>query len=162
MMMVVDVERLQDLLSSRLTLFTIDNLFTGMAWGHIMLPESLFPFYRLLFALTLGGSVLWWVRKSSQRPPDLRAALLVIAAAGILVWMFTVTRSLPRISDGFVIPVARYTYPGIVATILMLVGGWWALWPGHLRRNGLRVLVAIVGITNIANIGIVWWYYYGG
>lgn len=159
----LDVERTSGLVLGYLGLIPFDTLFTGMAWGHIRLEGDSWAFlWRGTLLLALAGSLRWWWgRWHTSGLPGLYPALLVLALMFVLVWGNVLTRSLPLINTGIAWPMARYTYPAIVPTVLLLVGGWWALWPRRWREYATEWLVGGILLLNIANLANTWMFYYG-
>jgi hypothetical protein len=158
----VDVERTSELLLSPLSLIPFDTTFTRLAWGHVVLthPAWMYVVRGLWLAALLGG-VLWWLDVRRPTLHGLRPALALLAVAGALVWLSTLTRTLPRINEGLPLPMARYTFPAILVTILALVGGWWSLWPRRWRPAGMGLLLMGMLVLNLASVRRALEYYYG-
>jgi hypothetical protein len=81
-------------------------------------------------------------------------ALLWLALAGMAIWGTVLVRGLLSSLDPVpYIPTARYAYPVIIPTLLLLVAGW-SYWPGRrLARNqalrALRPLVFWLGFLSL-------------
>lgn len=150
----LDWERSSQILAAYTGFLPLDGLVSGLAWGQITLRNPMWVYLlRGLVLVALVGCVLWFVRRwRSNLPPGVRPALVVLVLALLLVWGSTVTRILPRISEGVLYPVARYTFPAIIPTTLALTGGWFSLWPRRLRVAALVLLVVAVLLLNIISL----------
>lgn len=140
-------------------------------WGHVPLLGD--KPYRPLAAFTLLGMLgaglalarLSW-QKNYSLPWD---ALLFMGFLMAGVWIAALVRGavyLPLLK--LYLPVARYTYPAIIPTMLVLVSGWWELL--GLPAKGLRLNPAIsfalyclfvISLSVYALLSVVR-YYYGG
>jgi hypothetical protein len=134
-----------------------DTFIESFAWSNIKLADPLWhDLARYLAVLALIGCIRWLIARRSKQSDALRPALLFLALVGILVWINTIFRPLPLLGEIYAVPVARYTFPGIIVTMLAIVGGWWALWPQKLRLGAALALIAgllalnAVAITTIA------------
>jgi hypothetical protein len=142
-------------------------------WGHVPLnlPFTSRP-YSLLALLTLaglGGSLIVLWRRRFVLP---WGALLFLGIALAVVWGQTILRGFNSLIDYkylFSIPVARYAYPAIIPTLLVLNAGWLEILRllGKWFRIAPKVqLVAyflfFVALDVISLISIAHFYYYGG
>lgn len=108
-------------LSSFIRLF--QTFWAYFGWGHVAL---LLPYaYRILFLITLTGMIgaLVWVIRDRKR---LNWNLLVfLGIVLIAVWSLAFMRGTGTLVDSRTqIPVARYAYPAIFPTMLVLNAGW--------------------------------------
>ncbi len=140
-----------------------DTLFSGIAWGQVRLEVPGFMWLTRGLLLAAGAGAGLWLWRARRHPPPamLLPMLAVLAGALLLVWGATITRALPRVYDGFVFPVARYTYPAIVPTALLLVAGWRELWHPAWRHRATVGLLAALGGLALTTVARVWHYYYG-
>jgi len=129
------------------------------AWGHVNLSEA---WYWVLSAGTTLGAVgalvgltrLW----RSDQPAVVKRAVGLLAGAGLLVWLNTISRSHPvQLSQGNMVflPAARYAYPVIIPTLLALMGGWLALMPHRAKvqaATGLLVGLSLLDTVSLATI----------
>lgn len=146
------------------TLFIpFDTLFNGIAWGQVRLemPGLVWLTRGLLLAAVAGAGLWLWRTRRSSPPAALLPMLAILAGALVLVWGAAITRALPRVYDGFVFAVARYTYPAIMPTALLLVAGWREWWHPAWRHRATVGLLAALGGLALASIARVWHYYYG-
>ncbi len=92
-------------------------------WGHVFLLGSNPYFILALFTVASGIGVvpaLW--RRRRALPRDV---CFLFAVAMLCVWGPTLLRGLGQSLIGVVyVPVARYAYPVIIPTVLVLVLGW--------------------------------------
>lgn len=166
-----DVERSREIAARFVGFLPLDGLYTGLAWGHIRLTQPpLLWLFRVLTGAALAGCGWWvlrrlWQQRQSRPAPEHNRALLpigaVLLAALLLVWGNTILRAFPKISEGLVYPSTRYTFPVMVATVLVLVGGWWALFPARLQRIAVLLLLVGLAALNAASVALVWWFYRG-
>jgi len=116
--------------TSRVMLHTF---WARFGWGHVPLLGH--KPYRYLGVVTLlavpGVAWLAW-RWRKSLPWD---ALILLGLAAALVWGLAVTRGTFYLIYTPYIPVARYAYPAIIPTLLILSAGWVA---------GLRSLCRLV------------------
>jgi hypothetical protein len=140
-------------------------------WGHVPLLGA--KPYRLLAAFTLLGLLgaalalarLFWQKKFSL-PWD---ALLFMVFLMAGVWVAALVRGaiyLPLLK--LYLPVARYAYPAIIPTMLVLVSGWYELLglPAKWLRLNPAISFALyclffIGLSVYALLSVVR-YYYGG
>ncbi len=109
---------------------TAENLFqtfwAKFGWAHVPLAYS--PLYALLKILTLLGVVGAVLSCFSQARALRWDAVLILGLAGVAIWMLTVLRGAGQsIWHDPYIPVARYAYPVIIPTTLVLTAGWWQI-----------------------------------
>ncbi|MFZ6031479.1 MAG: DUF2142 domain-containing protein [Chloroflexota bacterium] len=101
-------------------------------WGNVGLAFGR-P-YLLLAVVTaagLAGALLSLFRQHRRLP---WAALFFLGLSAGLVWGFTFVRgSIYLVYQAHFIPAARYAYPVVIPTVLVLVAGW-AAWGRFLRR----------------------------
>jgi hypothetical protein len=154
-----DMERSSHLLLHYTGFTPLDSLTTRLAWGHIQLNTIWKYLFRAVVLVALIGTFRWFIRPPAASKKGLRPALLVAGLAALLVWGITITRVLPRISEGVVFPFAHYTFPAILPTALAIVGGWWACWPARFRRYALAVLTSGTVALNGAAIWTIWSFY---
>jgi hypothetical protein len=95
-------------------------------WGHVPLPGN--KPYRLLGWVTLAGiagalvAILRYIDRLERFP---WAAMVVLSTTLAIAWLGTFSRGaiymgIPRLY----IPVARYVYPAIIPSLLVLTTGW--------------------------------------
>lgn len=155
----LDLERTGPVLyhSFRRVLMTF---FVVFAWGHIQIPGSLwFSLLQALIAISLAGMVVWLARRRARLPQSLWPSLILLGLAVFLSWGSTIARVLPALELNPYLPVARYTFPAIIPGLLMLVGGWWALWPRRLRTPAALLLLAGLFVLNLLAIHTIWTFY---
>lgn len=155
-----DVQRTIPILRNYTGFLPIDGYVSGFAWGHVhVLAEWqwVVPIFRVLVGATIIGSIAWLAMKHSSR----HVPLFFLFGLGIMImWLNTGMRVLPQISEGFAYPVARYTFSSIFPATLLLVGGWWALWPKLWRPYAVATLLTILACLNFLAIVSIWSYYH--
>jgi hypothetical protein len=130
-------------------------------WGHVPLPGGAW-FYRAftwITVLAVFGVVFYPFGKSGKIPVD---ALLFLGLALILVWFAAIARGAIFIFVEHVfLPSARYAFPAIGPTLLVLVAGWTAagMYIQRIVRfprfyyvavyTGLLVVLAVVALWTI-------------
>lgn len=77
------------------------------------------------------------------------AAVIVLGVAAVLGWAGAITRPLPMLRAVEALPLARYSFPVAIPTVLMLAGGWRALWPRRYRQWGLMPLLGALVILDL-------------
>ena len=114
----------------------LQTFWAKFGWGHIplRLPFTSHPYFPLamLALVGLGGAAMGLWRRRFILPWNV---LLFLAMAMIGIWGQTVLRGTHSlVYPGAFIPGARYTYPVIVPTLLMLNAGWLEL-AGYISRR---------------------------
>ncbi len=99
------------------------------AWGHVSLMGSK-PYSRILLPLTIlafiGVGLAFWQRRYRLRnlPWD---ALFFLGLTCLLVWGITFIRGSTYLLTRIYMPVARYTCPVIIPTMMILSTGWFTI-----------------------------------
>lgn len=144
----------------RLSVENLLQTFWGrFGWGHVrLLGGPAYPLLALLSGLGLVGAGLAAWRSRRHLP---WAALLVLGLALLGVWGLTLVRGSNYVLQPRAVffPVARYMFPAILPTLLVLNAGWLALvrLPGWAVRPGY--LVFFLGLDLLAILSIVRFYY---
>ncbi len=137
------------------------EFFSSFAWGHVRLQSPLWNFSAfLLSVLALLGCLKWSIGQKTSAKPSLSPALLVVGLAGILIWLLALAWPLPYHWAKVSLPSARYTFPALLPTVLVIVGGWWALWPRRLRGLAVGLLLFGVFALDGAAIATIWSFYH--
>ncbi len=159
----LDVERTTDVLQHHAGFMPLDSLASTYAWGHIRLTNPVWVVsFRLFVLFALVGCGIWFIRigvSSLSSLVGIRAALVVLVLAALLAWGSTYTRVLPKIGEGVVYPLARYAFGAIMPTMLILVGGWWSLWPRRWRTYATWALVCGAMALNGVATWTIWTFY---
>ena len=112
-------------------------------WGNVPLLGS--KPYRVLAVVSILG-LIGAVLAIWQRRSTLPWEILLIFGLGFLgIWIQVLVRGLGSLFSRTFIPVARYGYPAILPTILLLSAGWLQLLRpiGHWLRIGNKIQMAI-------------------
>lgn len=137
------------------------SFWARFGWGQVGLPAG---WYGLLGIISLVGAVgsaifgVQYLRRADVALAHKRALVWLALAAG-LVW----ANALLRVGGAWsgYIPVARYTFPAIAPTALLLAGGWWA-W---LRKIGLKWFLlgwfGFLSLLSLRSLAAVWLFFYG-
>jgi hypothetical protein len=147
---------------------TLQNLaFTFWArfgWGHVKLLGNRFvdPILLILSLLGLLGTILAIIRQRGRLPwPIITFFSLVL----LLIWGPAVVRGVGSLTGSVFIPSARYAYPAIIPSDLLLVYGWRELF--CLAADRLRVIdryayasytAFFLGLNALAIVSIVRFY----
>ena len=156
-----DIERTGPVLLQSIFPFVLDGFFTRFAWGHIALTGIPWLFlFRGLALVALVGCAKWviWSKVRSSRA-SVRPVLVFLGLAGALVWGNTIIWPLPMLWTEVWFPAARYAFPAMIPTVLMLVGGWCALWPRSYRAYGSFVLLLYMIGLNVVSVWTIWIFY---
>lgn len=134
------------------------------AWGHVSLIGS--KPYRVLSVITLtsfiGVVVAFWQRRQrlSKLPWD---AYFLLGLTFVLVWGMTIVRGTTYIFRPVYFPVARYAYPAIVPSVLLLNAGWLSIllllekslylpgWVKYAIHLGSLLILDIYALSSIIN-----------
>jgi hypothetical protein len=112
----------------------LESFWARFSWAQIGLPP---PWYALAAAFTglgVAGAALRWVRTQRRQPGPSKLAVAWLGLALLAVWGTVCLRGLLTVVDTQpVLPVARYAYPAIIPTLLILMAGWQTLFG---RLNG--------------------------
>jgi hypothetical protein len=106
---------------------TIKNLFYSFwakfGWGHILLkPNGVYLLLWIITSFAVLGSILFVFRKTNFSLWDIS---FIFGFALIISWSMTITRGAIYLDlPGYYIPVARYSYPVIIPTVMIIVFGW--------------------------------------
>ena len=129
---------------------TFDSFAGWFAWGSIRFSSPAWVLFSRCFGLlTLVSAWYWFFQRRNRVEPTVYWSLVLLGVAAALAWGNTVLRPLPLLGENDAIPIARYTFPAIIATCLVLIGGLWALAPRHLR---LAVAIATLGGMAVMNV----------
>jgi hypothetical protein len=112
------------------------NTFWGsFAWGHVALPRIWYNSLAWITGLGVLAAGLRLARSWRWLGRVCQIALLWLGLALAAIWGIVLVRGLFTIFDPVpYIPTARYAYPAIIPTLLLLVAGW-SYWPRHTRSQ---------------------------
>lgn len=145
----IDLGRLREIFLTYLLLPATDSMIAWYCWSQVRLASPIWLYLGRAAAIVAAiGCVAWFMRARSSRPK--RTALAFLGGAALLLWANTILRPLPLLGEEYVVPIARYSFPAIVATGLAFAGGWWAIWPRGLRRWAAALLLAGLLALNAA------------
>lgn len=98
-----------------------ESFWARFAWGQVRAPAPVYPLLVLLCAISVIVTAVTWPRWRRW----LRAEeAVLLAAAALALWTFTFVRGTPFLEVWPFLTVARYAYPAIIPTLLILLLGW--------------------------------------
>ena len=147
----MDVQRITVLFWPLLARPAIDSMVMPFAWSHVRLSSEAWLYLAQgLAILALLGSLRLLFGHQLRR--EQRATLLFLLCVDLLIWVNMLLRPLPLLGEVFVVPAARYTFPAIGITMLIVLGGWRALWPPRWQARVTFTLLAGLFIMNLVAI----------
>jgi hypothetical protein len=133
-------------------------------WGHVVVKG--FHPYTILGLFTLAGLIPALAAFYRKRKEIRWEAVLFLGLALVVIWSAAFIRGLPSILDGsYYIPVARYAYPVIIPTMLILNIGWLEVirwFEKYLRipqKISLGLLLGCLLLLNILSIFNIYQFY---
>ncbi|MBC8160534.1 MAG: hypothetical protein H7Z42_04870 [Roseiflexaceae bacterium] len=153
----LDWQRVGPQMFSLIVPVSVDSFTSFLGKGDVRLGNPIWrDGARLVFGLLVFSAVIGLVRSFRQTERTLPFALLLLALAATLAWANLILRPLPLLVGLDAWPMARYTFPAIVATILALVGGPWLLVPRRARGAALGLLLIAMLAYNAAALNAIW------
>ncbi len=128
-------------------------------WGNVRLSPYVYRGLFLVTVLGVVGAVKYAFYYSGGESYQQRSFLLLALAAGLL-WTQALLRVHPINGRDFFISSARYAYPAIIPTVLILTGGWLS-WGNGQHQKKLSWAVGMFMLI-LALLAIYWnvTYYY--
>jgi hypothetical protein len=105
-------------LSARLL---FETFWARFSWAQVAVPPAVFTLLALFTALSLVLTALTWPRWRRWLRPD---HALLMGLALFVLWGMAFLRGLPWLDTVPFLTVARYAYPAIIPTVLVLGLGW--------------------------------------
>ena len=139
-------------------LILFQSFWARFGWNHIPLAGGWYWAPGALTLLGSAGAVLGGIRLRSVKT-RMRRAILLLVVAGSLVWLNTLLRPHP-LAIRFFVPVARYAYPVIIPTMLVLVAGWLNLVPRPFRRWVIWLALAVLLTIDVVSVWTLWTFHY--
>lgn len=147
--------------SSWIFIATLKNVFltfwARFGWAHIRLSSFWYKAIAVWTGFGIIGAIIstWWIRELKSR--QLVLIIVWFGVAFVVIWTMVLLRGFFTLqTDRVYIPSARYGYPVIIPTILVLIIGWRRILAplGRLRDviilSGL-IILDMVSITRILN-----------
>jgi hypothetical protein len=143
----------------RATVIRLYQTFWGyFGWGHIGLPSICYNILKwfTVFSFLIAPLGLWSLGR--LKPKSWKLAMAWLGLAMLTIWLTVFMRGLPSLVGQIYIPTARYSYPAIVPTILILSIGWFVglsrqrflKWSVFLFMAGF-LLLDLISIITIVN-----------
>jgi hypothetical protein len=147
----MDVQRIVPEFWPLLVQPAVESMVMSFAWSHVRLSNVAWLYLAQgLAILALLGSLRWLLKHRPTR--EQQAAMLFLLFVDLLIWVNMLLRPLPLLGEVFVVPAARYTFPALGITMLILLGGWRALWPPRWQARVTFALLAGLFIMNLVAI----------
>jgi len=141
---VLDWER-TSWLYGRVSWNLIETFWARFAWGHVGVADPFYWFAGLLTVLGVAGGITAIIKGDALKSIQLKRAWLFLFLSGLLIWISSLMRFHPVLGVRPFIPAARYVYPAIIPTALLLVQGWGGVW--GLKKWGVRIIAVVFGLT---------------
>jgi hypothetical protein len=136
-----------------------------VGWAHVPLLGAK-PYRRIILPLTIlafvgVGLTFWQNRKRFGKFPW--EALLILGLSLATIWGATLVRGSTYLLTRVFIPVARYAYPAIIPTVLVLSAGWltlletlerWLRLPGRVKYavyTGIFIILNVYALLSITH-----------
>ncbi|MEP7358355.1 MAG: hypothetical protein ABI847_14000, partial [Anaerolineales bacterium] len=138
-----DYERngpLYGLTTSRL----FESFWARFGWAQITLPPAGYWLAIGFTVLGAAGGIFRVARGRGREPRSWKLAVAWLGLAMLVSWSTVYLRGLFTVIDGSVVlPVARYAYPVVIPTLLLLVAGWQQVFGARWTRANPRAWLAL-------------------
>ena len=144
----------------------LHTFWAKFGWGHVSLLPLTNQFYFLLQMITLFGLSGVYLGLFRRRSSLTWSVILFMGIVLVGIWVQTFFRGIESIRSTIFIPVARYAYPVIIPTLLMLNAGWLEIayllerWVHLSPRVKLWVYALFFLGLDLASVYSVAYYYY--
>lgn len=152
----LDIQKSAPFLLGSVAPWLVEDFFSAFGWGHVRLGGA---FWRATvwawLAVALLGALRWlWL---ARRPPEpwRWPALGFLALFTLAVWLNALLWPLPFNWARVQLPSARYLYVAMLPLALLLVGGWWTLWPRGYRFLGTITWLVLLALFNLAALATI-------
>ena len=146
-----------------------DTFWGKFGWGNVpLLHPFVYALLEALSALSLIGAILSALlqRRAAQR--GLFNAMMFLLFFGIVGWSsaFLAGIYFGGITNRVVIPVARYAYPVIIPTAVVLTAGWWAWFRlisrriSSIQNQGIHLYLLLFFFLDIYSLVSIAYFYY--
>jgi hypothetical protein len=141
------------------TSWLFSSFWARFGWAHVSVPAGWYLYAAGLTVAGLLGAIVALGRAVPCQSVSWRRALLWLAAAALLSWGTVFLRGLFTVLDAVVLlPVARYAFPVIIPTLLVLMAGWLQ---GLGRARASWILAAFLVLDAVSLLSI-YRFYQGG
>ncbi|MCL5951114.1 MAG: hypothetical protein M1132_05205 [Chloroflexi bacterium] len=141
--------------------YLFETFWGRFGWGHIPMPSSCYDLLKIVLLLGLAGAVLLLWQKYWHQTAPRRLALGWLGVTTVALWIIVFVRGFFGLIDGiFFIPAARYAFPVVIPTLIILTAGWW-VWLGRFRK--FYAVACGVGfvLLNMVSLGTILRFYGG-
>ncbi|MGC9399882.1 MAG: hypothetical protein ACP5HM_12195 [Anaerolineae bacterium] len=128
----------------------LGNLFqtfwAAFGWGNVRLPSYVYKTLLVVTAFGLVGAMKYaFTCMRRDLSQFMQRSLWVLFVSGSAMWIQTILRVHPIYGRDFFNPGARYAYPAIIPTVLVLTGGWLS-WGGAKYREKISWVISFLMI----------------
>jgi len=147
---------------------TAKNLFESywarFGWNHVSLPQIWYLILQWFTLIGVGGTIVGLIRQGTKR--DVRFALLTtwFVICTFLIWMAALARqTLPFWDANPFTPSARYAYPVIIPTTMIIFTGWHYLAALFPKTKFLAFIpIVFLIILDITSLVVIFRFYHPG
>ena len=144
--------------ASGLNLF--QSFWARFGWNHVGLADGWYWGLGVVTVIGIVGALVTLVRQWRNSSWPRKRSVVLLIASGLLVWGNAFLRSHPIVGKPF-IPGARYAYPVIIPTTLMLTAGLLACAPRRARKWVAAGLLSGMMLLNTVSLVTIWTFYGG-
>ena len=158
---------MQDLqLTSGIYRNTIKNLFESFwarfGWNHVTLSQPWYVVLQWFTIISLGISTFVFFRLKSWSNTKIRIIMGWFAICALLIWVAALARqNLPFWNFIFFTPSARYAFPAIIPSMILIIGGWSVLPTFYPRLKAVSYFpILFLSILDVISIITIFHFYY--
>ncbi len=142
---------LQDSQNLSLVPATAERLFQTFwglfGWAHVSMAPGWYNLLAIFSALGIVGGLLALFRSHSHHSRPVQLGILYASSATLLLWAIVLLRGYFSVLGGDIfVPVARYAYPVVIPTLLLLSAGWHELLG---KPSGIRALLPLAAFVAV-------------
>jgi len=141
----------------------LQTFWAKFGWGHVpLVGRFAYPFLALFTLLGAAGALYSLIRNLRSDPRCVPiSSLFFLGLAAAAVWGLTFVRGSNYLLTGPYYPVARYAYPAVIPTLLLLCAGWLETarafearlrWPAWIGSGAVVAIFLCLDILSIASI----------
>jgi hypothetical protein len=155
-------------LTNRFYRNTAKNLFESFwarfGWNHVALPPIFYKFLKWFTFIGVFGTIMGFFQQLSKRETKFLLLKVWFATCTSLIWSAALARqTLPFWDTVVFTPSARYAYPVIIPTMMIIMAGWYFITTRNEKTKILAYLpIAFLVILDITSLIVVIQFYYSG